>query len=180
MATRVYMLASGYAFEEEVLRRDDARLQGNGDFQAVFEDLKIRLEDKFDVTVEQRTTVQCISQDMIFQKDRTSFCQLFVEVMSALRRDKVALKMTNVFDLPGREKRLQSVVKKITSSVRNTFRQDIRDSITGAETKSLKDFTFDAASKYKRGGPGEKTDPVLATHCSILVSLNHLNILSKH
>ncbi|KAJ3715272.1 hypothetical protein DFJ43DRAFT_1227840 [Lentinula guzmanii] len=41
-------------------------------------------------------------------------------------------------------------------------------SITGAETKSLKDFIFDAASKYKQGGPGEKTDPVLATHCSIL------------
>ncbi|KAJ3779879.1 hypothetical protein GGU10DRAFT_381585 [Lentinula aff. detonsa] len=137
MATHVYMLASGYAFEEEVLYQDDARLQGNSDFQAVFEDLKIRLEDKFDITVE-----QCGSH--------------------------VALKMTNVFDLPGHKKQLQSVVKKITLSVQNTFCQDIRDSITGAETKSLKDFTFDAASKYKQGGPGEKTDPVLATHCSIL------------
>ncbi|KAJ3737979.1 hypothetical protein EV360DRAFT_58548, partial [Lentinula raphanica] len=127
------------------------------------------LEDTFDVTNEQRTTIRCVAQDIIFQKNRTSFCQLFVEVMGALRRDKVTLKMTNIFDLPGREKRLQSVVKKITSSVRNAFRQDIRDSITGNETKSLKTFTFGAAVKYKRGGPGENADPVLAIHNAILV-----------
>ncbi|KAJ3757832.1 hypothetical protein EV360DRAFT_83653 [Lentinula raphanica] len=76
--------------------------------------------------------------------------------------------MTNIFDLPGREKRLQSVVKKIASSVRNAFRQDLRDSITGSEIKSLKTFTFDAAVKYKRGGPGEKADPALAIHNAIL------------
>ncbi|KAJ3833980.1 hypothetical protein F5878DRAFT_545606 [Lentinula raphanica] len=169
LATKLYMLASSYAFEEEFIRRDNSRIQGNGDLQEVFEDLKIRLEDKFDVTAEQRVTIRCTAQDMIFQKDRTSFCQLFVEVMAVLRRDKAALKMTNIFDLPGREKRLQSVVKKVTSSVRNAYRQDIRDSITGTEVKSLKAFTFDAAVKYKRGGPGEKADPVLAIHNAILV-----------
>ncbi|KAJ3717902.1 hypothetical protein C8R42DRAFT_644507 [Lentinula raphanica] len=140
IATHLYMLASAYAFEEEFVRRDEARIKSNGDLQDVFQDLKIRLEDTFDVTNEQHTTIRCVAQDIIFQKNRTSFCQLFVEVMGALRRDKVTLKMTHIFDLPGREKRLQSVVKKITSSVRNAFRQDIRDSITGNETKSLKNF----------------------------------------
>ncbi|KAJ3967756.1 hypothetical protein EV361DRAFT_965326 [Lentinula raphanica] len=209
LATKLYMLASSYAFEEEFIRRDNSRIQGNGDLQEILKDpqrhlgnlkepqkpkppkitlkvlkiwgvslnalgmkyfflMKIRLEDKFDVTAEQRVTIRCTAQDMIFQKDRTSFCQLFVEVMAVLRRDKAALKMTNIFDLPGREKRLQSVVKKVTSSVRNAYRQDIRDSITGTEVKSLKAFTFDAAVKYKRGGPGEKADPVLAIHNAIL------------
>ncbi|KAJ3738265.1 hypothetical protein EV360DRAFT_90635 [Lentinula raphanica] len=168
IATKLYALASGYAFEEEFIRRDEARIKGNGDLQDVFADLKIRLEDTFEITPEQRTTIRCVAQDMIFEKNRTSFCHLFVEVMGDLRRKKTTLKMTNIFDLPGREKRLQSAVKKITSSVRNAFRQDIRDSITGSETKSLKTFTFDAAVKYKRGGPGEKADPALAIHNAIL------------
>ncbi|KAJ3743305.1 hypothetical protein EV360DRAFT_90254 [Lentinula raphanica] len=84
IATHIYMLASAYAFEEEFIRRDEARIKSNGDLQDTFADLNIRLEDTFDVTSEQHTTIRCVAQDMIFQKNRTSFCQLFVEVMGAL------------------------------------------------------------------------------------------------
>ncbi|KAE9390144.1 hypothetical protein BT96DRAFT_946333, partial [Gymnopus androsaceus JB14] len=160
MATRLYTLASTYTFQEEIIRRDDARAQGNGDMQEMFQDLRIRLEDTWDVTTEQRTTIRCICQDLMYRKDRTNFCLLFVDVMTHLRREKTALRLVNIFDLPGREKRLLSVVKKIGSSVRNALRQIF-------VIVSL-DFTFDAGLKYKRGGPGEKDDAMLTIHNSIL------------
>ncbi|KAE9396386.1 hypothetical protein BT96DRAFT_759013, partial [Gymnopus androsaceus JB14] len=173
MATRLYTLASTYTFQEEIIRRDDARAQGNGDMQEMFQDLTIRLEDTWDVTTEQRTTIRCICQDLMYRKDRTNFCLLFVDVMAHLCHEKTVLRMVNVFDLPGREKRLLSVAKKIASSVRNALRQDLRDSIVGSDMKTLKDFTFDAGLKYKRGGPGEKDDAMLTIHNSILVCLFH-------
>ncbi len=57
MATQLYTLASMYTYQEEMLRRDDARAQGNGDLQDMFQDLKIRLEDTFDLTAEQRVSL---------------------------------------------------------------------------------------------------------------------------
>lgn len=35
------------------------------------------------------------------------------------------MNMTNVYNIPAREKMLMSMVKRIASSVRNAFRQDV-------------------------------------------------------
>lgn len=43
-----------------------------------------------------------------------------------LRDNKAAMKLGVVFGNPSREKSLFSVVKKTCSSVRNSFRQDVR------------------------------------------------------
>ncbi|KIK49823.1 hypothetical protein GYMLUDRAFT_51498 [Collybiopsis luxurians FD-317 M1] len=157
LGTRLYMLAEIYVLNEMIKAAEEARNQGNGDLQSMFNDLKIHLEDTWDFSNEQQVTIRGIVMDLVIHQDRTNYCELFSVVL-----------MTNIFGLPGRERKLLSHVRKVCSNVRNQLRVDIRNSIIGNSTKTLEAFTYDAAIKYKRGGPGEKPDTMLTIHNAIL------------
>ena len=98
--------------------------------------------------------------------------------------------LSNVFGNPSRERVLASALKKVCSSVRNAFRQDvhldlslpglrfklltiyikIRDSIIGDHTISLAEFTFYTANKYRRGQFDEDMGVGITIHNVLLVS----------
>ncbi|KIK66901.1 hypothetical protein GYMLUDRAFT_157386, partial [Collybiopsis luxurians FD-317 M1] len=62
-----------------------------------------------------------------------------------LHQDKATLKVTNIFGLPGQERKLLSHIHKVCSNVKNQLHINICDSII----KTLEAFTYDAALKYK-------------------------------
>ena len=96
--------------------------------------------------------------------------------------------LSNVIGNPARERALSSSLKKTCSSVRNAFWQDvrsfvrvciflsdvstyqIRDSIIGANSCSLAEFTYHTANKYRRGQFDENMSFGYTVHNVILVS----------
>ncbi|KAI0355310.1 hypothetical protein OH77DRAFT_1511597 [Trametes cingulata] len=165
LATRTYTLAAIFALINTCKRSQSASQDtGVDDLPGLFNDLKIRLEDTFNLTKEQRENIRAITQDMIYQANRVTFKALADDVEKHLRGDQAMLRLTNIFGSPFREKILSTHLKRVASSVRNAFRQDIRDSISGDKKCSLKDFTFQSAVKYKRGGPGDRLDVGYTIH----------------
>ncbi|KAJ7821504.1 hypothetical protein B0H13DRAFT_1920674 [Mycena leptocephala] len=109
----------------------------------------------------------CSGQDIIYEPTRTSFMKMHLDVIQKLCDNKGTAKLTSVFGNPAREKILFPLVKRICSSVRNSFRQDIRNSICG-DSPLLGRFTYTSAMKFKRGGPGISLDVGYSVHNAIL------------
>ncbi|KAI0670255.1 hypothetical protein C8Q78DRAFT_1035408 [Trametes maxima] len=168
LATRTYMLATIYWSHSERERQALASKNEVKDLPGLFTDLRIRLEDGFQLTKEQKENIRCITQDLIYKPTQFTFKALFIEVDKSIRDNKEQLNMTNIFFTPAREKVLTSHIRKTCSSVRNGFRQDVRDSVMGEKIRSLQEFTFQIAFKYKRGGPGERLDIGYTIHNALL------------
>ncbi|KAF7975988.1 hypothetical protein HWV62_8146 [Athelia sp. TMB] len=123
LLTRLYMLIAMYS--EAAERRRTIQSQGFENVKELFDDLKTRLEGTFSLTKPQ---------------------------MKYIRKNHASMGLTNTLATPAREQHLASVCKKVSSSVRNAFRQDIRDSILHSKKKtSLSLFTYASAMKYRRG-----------------------------
>ncbi|EGN91584.1 hypothetical protein SERLA73DRAFT_148406 [Serpula lacrymans var. lacrymans S7.3] len=169
MATRLYLLAA--LFGEVAERRRQARNSpfAGENIRALFADLKIRLEDSFCFTAEQKANIRIIAQNIIFQPTRTGFKSINIEVEKTLQIEKENMRLMNVFCIPARERQLAAGIRDVCSSVRNNFRQDIRDSITGPKAVEVAKFTYSMALKYKRGRIGDKPDTAYTFHIALLV-----------
>lgn len=128
---------------------------GSG-LQGVFQELQIRLEDTFQFTKEQTTIVRKLAQELINSPTRTSFKRLSLDVEAKLRAKPETYRMGNVFKQPARETALLSLIKRTTSGVRNSFRQDIRDSIMPGTACSLESFTLAILQKYRTASLSER------------------------
>ncbi|KAH9948702.1 hypothetical protein B0H21DRAFT_890351 [Amylocystis lapponica] len=177
LATRTYTLAVMFHQIAEQHRRDAKENLAN--LAQLFNDLKIRLEESFTFTGEQRANIRRMTQDAVYQADRTAFIAMHLDVERMCREHQTNLKLTNVYGNPAREKQLMALIKKTCSSVRNAFRQDIRDSILGDNRRTLTEFSYDSALKYKRGGPGEQLDLGFVVHNAILrrFGLEHTDLI---
>ncbi|KAJ7110367.1 hypothetical protein C8R43DRAFT_1139377 [Mycena crocata] len=134
----------------------------------LLDDLRIRLDDGYVFTKEQLRNIRMQVQDAIYEASRTSFMMLYTEIMKRLSDDKVNMKLTTVFGNPSREKALVAIVKRICSSVRNSLRQDLRNSICGDSPDSLAVFMYATAMKFKRGGAGSNLDVGFTVHNALL------------
>ncbi|KAF8151690.1 hypothetical protein B0H34DRAFT_664710, partial [Crassisporium funariophilum] len=177
LATRLYMVGTMYSDANDRRRAAAAHLVD--DLKSLFDDLRICLEDTFTFTTEQKVcgSLICIftvAQDIIYQGNHMSFTKMHIDMESTLNNEQIPLKLTNVFGRPLQERQLTSLTQKVASSVRNTFCQDLCNSVLGPSTMSLADFTYQSACKYKHGGPGDKLDQLFIIHNALLVSHPHL------
>ncbi|PBK79412.1 hypothetical protein ARMGADRAFT_950904 [Armillaria gallica] len=92
----------------------------------LLEDLRIRLEETFTFTSEQLTNIRAVARDLIYDPARLHFKSIDVDIVKVLRLEKATMRFSNVFGSPAREAKLVSTVKRIASSVRNAYRQDVR------------------------------------------------------
>ncbi|KAJ7460059.1 hypothetical protein B0H11DRAFT_1736756, partial [Mycena galericulata] len=179
LATRVFMLASQYGEAAERRRGDSAEEDERKDWRAMWRDLKIRLEETFCFTREQKKNIRGIVQDVIYEGNRTKFLTMHVDVLALLEKRKVLLSLDNIYGVPGREKSLSQITKRQCSSVRNAWRADIINSIDPKNFVPLADFVYASATKYKAGGPGEQLPQIYTVHAVILVCAFSL-LLHKH
>ncbi|CDO76793.1 hypothetical protein BN946_scf184978.g22 [Trametes cinnabarina] len=168
LATRLYTLGSILALGAEQKRAAAVAAKSVQDLPALFNDLKIRLENTFVFTSQQRDNIRAIAQDVIYQADRTVFKTMFTDTI--LEKDREKLRLTNVYGNPWRMKQLSTLIRLTCSSVRNHFRRDICESIddAGKKKSSLNSFTYKSAMKYKLGGAGAQLDVAYAVHNAIL------------
>ncbi|KAJ6537258.1 hypothetical protein DFH09DRAFT_1283641 [Mycena vulgaris] len=150
LASRLYMTA--IILSEAAERRRQEQQNAFPDLRAMMRDLKIHLDDSFALTSDQKRNIRGIAQDTIHEATRTAFFTMHVDVLSTLKATAQKLDLDNIFGVPVREKKLVSTLKRTCSSVRNAFRQDIRDSIEPGDFVTLDKFTYAMASKYKLGG----------------------------
>ncbi|PPQ80318.1 hypothetical protein CVT26_008276 [Gymnopilus dilepis] len=120
-----------------------------GDLRGLFRELVIRLEDSFRFTKEQNGNIRRVTQDLIIRPTQIKFKDINIDI--ELRTNAVMYSLDNIIRRPTRESLLTTTCKRVASGVRNFFRQDIRDSIIGPSTMSLKKFTMDMLVKYRIG-----------------------------
>ncbi|KAJ7829262.1 hypothetical protein B0H13DRAFT_2679917 [Mycena leptocephala] len=166
LSTRLFHLAVFYSHANETKRAADQNSIEN--LTNLMEDLRVRLDEGYTFTKEQMRNIRTQAQDTIYEATRTSFMMMHTDVLQKLRKNKVGIKLNGVFGNPSREKALVSIVKKTCSSVRNSFRQDLRSSICGDTPSTLAQFTFASATKFKRGGPGLSLDVSFTIHNALL------------
>ena len=100
LLTQVYMLAALYSDAAE--RRRAAQAQGVADINGLFNDLKIRLEGRFELTKEQmacfllswlrvvwltsnlKANIRKMANDMVYQGNRTSFVTMNIDLMASV------------------------------------------------------------------------------------------------
>ncbi|KAF7964753.1 hypothetical protein HWV62_3264 [Athelia sp. TMB] len=180
LATRLYTLAAFYCEISE--RKRASRDQDVTDLKGIFADLKIRLETTFELTKDQKTNIRRVANDLIYHPQRTAFRSLNVDVLKYAREHAEILRLSNIFGNPAREQTLASHLKRIASSVRNAFRQEIRDSLVNPKTKcSLANFTYRAAVKFRQGQFEESMGIEYTIHNVILrrFGLDHLSLLNR-
>ncbi|KAK7006458.1 hypothetical protein R3P38DRAFT_3602654 [Favolaschia claudopus] len=164
---QLYMLAVVLSEAAERRRAAQENIFG-GDLRAMMRDLQIRLDDSFSLTTTQKANVRGITQDVIHEATRTTFSAMHVDVLVILKDRKQYLDLDNIFGVPVREKKLMSALKRACSSVRNAYRQDIRDSIDPASFVPLDKITYTLASKYKLGGVGGELSDLFSIHAALL------------
>ncbi|KAJ7124729.1 hypothetical protein C8R43DRAFT_1135417 [Mycena crocata] len=168
LATRLFMLASQYGEAAERHRAENAEAKERMDWRAMWRDLKIRLEETFCFTREQKKNIRGVVQDTIYEGTRTKFLTMHVDVLVALEKRKELLSLDNIYGVPGREKSLSQMTKRQCSSVRNGWRADVISSIDPKNFIPLADFVFASATKYKAGGPGEELPQIYTVHAVLL------------
>ncbi|KAF8158716.1 hypothetical protein BJ912DRAFT_936450 [Pholiota molesta] len=139
-----------------------------GDFKRILDELSIRLDTNFSLTSEQTLSVRRTCQELIYQPRRVSFKNLYSEVDKLVRENPAGYRLENVFTIPARESKWMSEVKRIASSVRNSFRQDLRNSVIGSNQMSLDKFTAEASEKYHHSSKARSSAQGYMVHNVIL------------
>ncbi|KAJ6569400.1 hypothetical protein B0H19DRAFT_939094, partial [Mycena capillaripes] len=169
LATGVFMLAAQFGEAAERHRIEREQEQEKIDYKAIWRDLKIRLEETFCFTRQQKQNIRGIVQDIIYDGNRTKFLTMHVDVLVELEKRKGSLNLNNIFGVPSREKSLSQITKRQCSSVRNAWRADLIHSIDSKNFVKLADFVYVSATKYKLGGAAEEMPQIYTVHAVILV-----------
>ncbi|KAG2124002.1 hypothetical protein DEU56DRAFT_983680 [Suillus clintonianus] len=148
LATRTYLLGSIFC----ILKEQRMIAASHQSTQTLLADLQIRLEATFSLSPEQRTNIRIVGCDLIFDPNRITFMTLHFDVADHLREDREAFKLTNIYGNPARERFLTIYIKCQCSSIRNSFRELLRDSVIGDNTSTLSDFIYDSSNRFRRAG----------------------------
>ncbi|KAJ6461445.1 hypothetical protein C8R45DRAFT_1108674 [Mycena sanguinolenta] len=167
LAARLYTLAAILS-EGADRRRQEQENNFAGDFRTIMRELQTRLDDGFALTTNQRANIRGIAQDVVHEAARTVFSTMHVDVFDALKSKAQLLDLENIFGVPLRERKLTTHLKRTCSSVRNGFREDIRDSIDPATFVPLDKITYTLATKYKLGGITGELSDLFTIHAALL------------
>ncbi|KAK7032701.1 hypothetical protein R3P38DRAFT_3503251 [Favolaschia claudopus] len=168
LATRVFLLAAQLGEAAEKRRAEQEQRQEMVDYRVIWRDLKLRLEETFCFTRQQKQNIRGVVQDQIYNGSRTKFLTMHADVLNVLEQRKSQLSLENIYGVPGREKSLSQLVKRQCSSVRNGWRADLISSIDPKKFIPLADFVYEAVTKYRTGGAGGDIPQVYKIHAVLL------------
>ncbi|ETW79799.1 hypothetical protein HETIRDRAFT_117137 [Heterobasidion irregulare TC 32-1] len=128
----------------------------------IVRELKEESHTKFELTSEQKTTLNNVCKDMAFSPKRVAWRQLHIELQFAETHELFAGIKGN--DL--REKVLLNDCKEKARNTRTQLRLGIIDSIL--EHLDLERTTYRIAEKFRRGGPGSQLPVDYQIHVALL------------
>ncbi|KAJ4474049.1 hypothetical protein C8J55DRAFT_562693 [Lentinula edodes] len=149
LSTRLLTLAVLFDMENQRPKEDENDLQN---IRAMYKDLKIQLEQTFSLTSAQMKSVRLIAQEKIYDPLRTCYTGINRDVFDHIRTNAEIMCFSNIFGHPTYESALEKAIKRACSSVRNAFRQHLRDSIEKGTDAAM--FTHNMNKIYIRmAGP---------------------------
>ncbi|KAI6028185.1 hypothetical protein EDC04DRAFT_2899035 [Pisolithus marmoratus] len=169
IATCAYLLTAIFSLIKENREMTNAHCST----QQLLADLQIQLEVTFSLTSEQKANVHLMTADLIFDANRITFMAMHFDVEAKLQGSQKELKLSNIYRNPACEKILMGYIKRQCSSIRNSFRELLWDSVIGDSTSTLTDFVFNCTSRFKLGGP---TVGVTSAHTAHLAILHHFSL----
>ncbi|KAJ3912204.1 hypothetical protein F5877DRAFT_85068 [Lentinula edodes] len=126
LSTRLLTLAVLFDMENQRPKEDENNLQN---MRAMYKDLKIRLEQTFSLTSAQTKSIRLIAQEKIYDPLRTCYAGINRDVFDYIKTNAEVMHFSNIFGNPNYESTLEKAIKKAFSSVRNAFRQHLRDGV---------------------------------------------------
>ncbi|KAI0259242.1 hypothetical protein BC834DRAFT_907131 [Gloeopeniophorella convolvens] len=95
--------------------------------------------------------------------------KMHVDVEIKLREKEKELRLFNIFGNLSRQRHLAIIIRRTCSSLRNAYREMLRDSVIGPNTLPLDDFVCNVANRFSSSGFGRLLlgRPVIA-HIAIL------------
>ncbi|KAI6026092.1 hypothetical protein EDC04DRAFT_2606177 [Pisolithus marmoratus] len=164
IATRAYLLAAIFS----LIKENQEMTNACHSTQLLLADLQIQLEVTFSLTSEQKANIHLMTVDLIFDANPITFMAMHFDVEVKLQGSQKELKLSNIYGNPAREKILMGYIKHQCSSIRNSFRELLQDSVIGDSTSTLADFVFDCTSRLKLGGPTVGVTSAHTAHLAIL------------
>ncbi|KAG1852899.1 hypothetical protein C8R48DRAFT_611479 [Suillus tomentosus] len=165
LATRTYLLRSIFC----ILKEQRIIAASHQSTQHLLADLQICLETTFSLSPKQRTNIRIVAGDVIFDPNRITFMTLHFDAANHLHKDCEAFKLTNIYGNPARECFLMIYTKCQCSSIRNSFRELLRDSVIGDDTSTLSDFIYDCSNRFRRAGANSDLGHPTRARLAILV-----------
>ncbi|KAI0259048.1 hypothetical protein BC834DRAFT_908552 [Gloeopeniophorella convolvens] len=108
--------------------------------------------------------------------------KMHVDVEIKLREKQKELRLFNIFGNLSRQRHLASNIRRTCSSLRNAYREMLRDSVIGPNTMPLDDFVCNVANRFSSSGFGRLLlgRPVIA-HIAMLrrFALEHTQLLDR-
>ncbi|KAJ3890858.1 hypothetical protein GG344DRAFT_77458 [Lentinula edodes] len=149
LSTRLLTLAVLFDMENQRPKEDENDHQN---MRAMYKDLKIRLEQTFSLTSAQMKSIRLIAQEKIYDPLRTCYTGINQDVFDHIKTNAEVMRFSNIFGHPTYESTLEKAIKRACSSVRNAFRQHLRDSIEKGTDAAT--FTYNMNKIYIRmAGP---------------------------
>ncbi|KAJ3904022.1 hypothetical protein F5879DRAFT_1033979 [Lentinula edodes] len=157
LSTRLLTLAVLFDMENQRPKEDENNLQT---MRTMYKDLKIRLEQSFSLTSAQTKSIRLIAQEKIYDPLRTCYAGINRDVFDYIKTNAEVMHFSNIFGNPNYESTLEKAIKKASSSVRNAFRQHLRDGVEKGTDAAT--FTHSMNKVYIRmAGPSYNTHLLL-------------------
>ncbi|KAI9438662.1 hypothetical protein H4582DRAFT_2076294 [Lactarius indigo] len=133
-------------------------------------DVSARLEDTFNLTSEQKMNIRLITGEIIFEPKRVSYMQIHLDVEARIRENQKDLRFTNIYCNLSHQKLLMSAIKRTCSSVRNRYREMIRNSVDDDDSKNstLNDFVYEVATRFHPSNVARVINTHTIQHVAIL------------
>ncbi|KAL1708927.1 hypothetical protein EV121DRAFT_287176 [Schizophyllum commune] len=174
LSTRILGMAATYQEAAAARRREREIWQAEegaltpGDVLGVIKDLNVRLKGPFIFSQGQRTCIRSLCGDEMYKSTRTSFKDSYIDALQRLRKDAGTYQLTNVVGDPDREKMLAALVKRTSSSVRNSYREELVRFSIGPHALPLETMTVRLSQRFMLGGMGREIPNSLTIRNAIL------------
>ncbi|KAJ3875812.1 hypothetical protein F5051DRAFT_442067 [Lentinula edodes] len=149
MLARLYDMAVNFSLFNQIPKDSEEESKS---MRGLFKDIRIRLQQTFSITSTQNKSIRLVAMDKIYDPLRSCYRGVDDDVFDYIKSHADEMMFSNIFGNPAYEQALGKAIKKVSSSVRNAFRQHLRDGV--ANGTNAVDFTHSMNKIYRRaGGP---------------------------
>ncbi|KAH6876647.1 hypothetical protein BKA70DRAFT_1276991 [Coprinopsis sp. MPI-PUGE-AT-0042] len=159
LVSKLFAMARQMAAEnrlyQQLLKADRTH---DTEIQNILADITARLGSSFAVTPEIVKTIRIVAIQLMLEPTRTCWKELDHDTEVELGRNKDSYNIREIFEHPAWLKELRRVIRSSVASVRNKFREQLRDSLFGSKKSSANAFVLGTARRYHRkvGGPKDE------------------------
>ncbi|TCD66624.1 hypothetical protein EIP91_001134 [Steccherinum ochraceum] len=148
ISMRVFALAASLSLIQEQRKTQLAY----DDLNNTFADMRVQMDLHFKCNEEQKENIRLRAGEMLLEPDRVTFMKLFLDLKDDIWEHRASMSMAHVIGNPAREKSLLNTMRSVCSSVRNGFREIVRDSVIGTGVTCLNTCLMSLVKRFHREG----------------------------